>query len=452
MSLHHEITIIGAWLAGCEAAWQAAQSGCRVRLYEMKPQRFSPAHKSEGLAELVCSNSLKAEGLANASGVLKEELRMLDSLVVRQADASRVPAGAALAVDREQFSAGITLAIEQHPGITLVRSEAAAVPPEGIVIIATGPLTSDALAGQLKPLLGEQFLYFHDAIAPIIEAGSIDPDKTYRASRYDKGDADYINCPLSQDEYYGFVRELLAADKAPLREFETLVPFEGCMPVEVMADRGVETLAFGPMKPVGLIDPRTGRQPYAVVQLRQENSAATLYNIVGFQTRLKWPEQKRVFALIPGLEHAEFARYGSMHRNTYIHSPWLLAPSLQLQAEPRIFFAGQITGVEGYVESIAMGLLAGINAARYAAGLEPAVPPPTTLTGALAAYITDAANKDFQPMNANFGILPPLGVKARKGDRKRLYAERALRGMGLWKGELLEKADVFDTSVVDITL
>ena len=452
MSLHHEITIIGAGLAGCEAAWQAAQSGCRVTLFEMKPQRFSPAHKIDGLAELVCSNSLKADGIANASGVLKEELRMLDSLVIRQADASRVPAGAALAVDREQFSAGVTAAIEQHPGITLVRSEAATIPSEGIVIIATGPLTSDAFAGQLKPLLGEQFLFFHDAIAPIIEAGSIDPDKTYRASRYDKGDADYINCPLSQDEYYGFVRELLAAEKAPLREFETLVPFEGCMPVEVMAERGVETLAFGPMKPVGLIDPRTGRQPYAVVQLRQENSAATLYNIVGFQTRLKWPEQKRVFGLIPGLEHTVFARYGSMHRNTYIHSPMLLAPALQLKADPRIFFAGQITGVEGYVESISMGLLAGINAARYAAGLEPAVPPEATLTGALVAYITDQANKDFQPMNANFGILPALGVKARKGDRKRLYAERALRQMCEWKGWLLEKADFFDTSVVDIVV
>ena len=437
MSKINEITIIGGGLAGCEAAWQAAQGGCRVTLYEMKPQRFSPAHKSEGLAELVCSNSLKAEGLSNASGVLKEELRMLDSLVIRQADVSRVPAGAALAVDREQFAAGVTIAIEQHPGIMLVRSEAEAVPLDGIVIIATGPLTSDACAESLKGLLGEQFLFFHDAIAPIIEAESIDPDKTYRASRYDKGEADYINCPLSKDEYYAFVRELLAAEKAPLREFETLVPFEGCMPVEVMAERGVETLAFGPMKPVGLIDPRTGRQPYAVVQLRQENRDATLYNIVGFQTRLKWPEQKRVFGLIPGLEHAVFARHGSMHRNTYIHSPMLLAPTLQLKTEPHIFFAGQIIGVEGYVESIAMGLLAGINAARYAAGLEPAAPPATTLTGALAAYVTDPANaKEFQPMNANFGILPALGVRARKGDRKRLHAELALHDMRKWRQQI----------------
>ena len=437
MSKINEITIIGAGLAGCEAAWQAAQSGCRVTLCEMKPQRFSPAHTSPGLAELVCSNSLKAEALANASGVLKEELRMLDSLVIRQAYASRVPAGAALAVDRERFSAGVTQAIEQHPGITLVRGEVTEIPRDGIVIVSSGPLTSDGLAGQLKPLLGEQFLYFHDAIAPIVEADSIDPDKTYRASRYDKGEADYINCPLSKDEYYAFVGELLAAEKAPLREFETLVPFEGCMPVEVMAERGVETLAFGPMKPVGLIDPRTGRQPYAVVQLRQENSAASLYNLVGFQTRLKWPEQKRVFGLIPGLEHAGFVRYGSMHRNTYIHSPMLLAPTLQLKAEPRIFFAGQITGVEGYVESIAMGLLAGINVARCALGLEPVAPPAATLTGALVAYITDPAHsKDFQPMNANFGILPALGVKARKGDRKRLHAELALREMLQWTQQI----------------
>jgi methylenetetrahydrofolate--tRNA-(uracil-5-)-methyltransferase len=432
----NEITIIGGGLAGCEAAWQAAGRGCRVTLCEMKPQRFSPAHKSPGLAELVCSNSLKAEGLANASGVLKDELRMLDSLVIRHADACRVPAGAALAVDRDRFSCCITRALEQHPAISLVRGEVTQIPPEGIVIVASGPLTSDALARQLKPLLGEQFLFFHDAIAPIIEADSIDPEQTYRASRYDKGEADYINCPFTQDAYYTFIRELLAAEKVPLRGFETLVPFEGCMPVEVMAERGAETLAFGPMKPVGLINPRTGLQPYAVVQLRQENSAATLYNIVGFQTRLKWPEQKRVFGLIPGLEHAVFARYGSMHRNTYIHSPLLLSPSLQLKTDPRIFFAGQITGVEGYVESIAMGLLAGINAARLSAGLEPAVPPATTLTGALAAYVTDPANaKEFQPMNANFGILPALGVKARKADRKLLHAERALREMRQWESK-----------------
>ena len=437
MSSESEITIIGAGLAGCEAAWQAASRGCRVKLYEMKPQRFSPAHTSAGLAELVCSNSLKADGLANASGVLKEELRMLDSLVIRQADASRVPAGAALAVDREQFSAGVTSAIEHHQAITLVREEMTEIPREGIVIIASGPLTSDAFAECLKRLLGEQLLYFHDAIAPIIEADSIDPEKTYRASRYDKAEADYINCPLSQEEYYEFVRELLAAGKAPLREFETLVPFEGCMPVEVMAERGVETLAFGPMKPVGLIDPRTGRQPYGVVQLRQENREASLYNIVGFQTRLKWPEQKRVFGLIPGLEHAVFVRLGSMHRNTFIHSPSLLAPTLQLKADPRIFFAGQITGVEGYVESIAMGLIAGINAARYGAGFDLMPPPAATLIGALAAYITDPANsKNFQPMNANFGILPAPGVKARKGDRKRLHAERALREMQQWKESL----------------
>jgi len=431
-----EITIIGGGLAGCEAAWQAASRGCRVRLYEMKPLRFSPAHTSPGLAELVCSNSLKAEGSATSSGVLKDELRMLGSLVLKHAEASRVSAGAALAVDRGQFSCGITQAIESHPNITLMREEITAIPPEGIVIIATGPLTSDGLAESLKDIVGGQFLFFHDAIAPIIEADSIDPEKTYRASRYDKGEADYINCPLSQDEYYAFVRELLAADKVPLRDFETLTPFEGCMPVEVMAERGIETLAFGPMKRVGLINPRTGLQPYAVVQLRQENREATLYNLVGFQTRLKWPEQKRVFGLIPGLEHAEFVRYGSMHRNTYMQSPQLLLPTLQLKADQRIFFAGQITGVEGYVESIAMGLIAGINAARHAEGLALKPLPATTLTGALAAYITSPETKDFQPMNANFGILPALGVKTRKADRKLLHGQRALRDLKSWKDEL----------------
>jgi len=428
----NDITIIGGGLAGCEAAWQAADRGYRVRLYEMKPRRFSPAHTSPGLAELVCSNSLKAEGPAASSGVLKDELRMLGSLVLKHADASRVPAGAALAVDREQFSGGITQAIESHPNITLIREEITSIPLEGIVIIATGPLTSDGLAENLKGLLGGQFLFFHDAIAPIIEADSIDSEKTYRASRYEKGEADYINCPLTQDEYYTFVRELLASGKVPLRDFETLTPFEGCMPVEVMAERGIETLAFGPMKPVGLLDPRTGRQPYGVVQLRQENREATLYNLVGFQTRLKWPEQKRVFGLIPGLEHAEFMRYGSMHRNTYMQSPQLLLPTLQLKSDPRIFFAGQITGVEGYVESIAMGLTAGLQAERYAAGLELKPLPATTLTGALAAYITSPETKDFQPMNANFGILPALGVKARKADRKLLYGQRALRDLQQW--------------------
>ena len=432
----NDITIIGGGLAGCEAAWQAASRGCRVRLYEMKPRRFSPAHTSPGLAELVCSNSLKAEGPAASSGVLKDELRMLGSLVLKHADASRVPAGAALAVDRGQFSSGITQAIEQHPHITLVRDEITEIPAEGIVIIATGPLTSDGFAESLKNVLGGQFLFFHDAIAPIVAADSIDPDKTYRASRYDKGEADYINCPLSQQEYYTFVRELLAAGKVPLREFETLTPFEGCMPVEVMAERGIETLAFGPMKPVGLLDPRTGRQPYGVVQLRQENREATLYNLVGFQTRLKWPEQKRVFGLIPGLEHAEFMRYGSMHRNTYMQSPQLLMPTLQLKSDPRIFFAGQITGVEGYVESIAMGLTAGMHAARYAEGLELKPLPATTLTGALAAYITNLETKDFQPMNANFGILPALGVKARKGNRKLLHGQRALRDLQQWIEEI----------------
>ena len=427
----HDITIIGGGLAGCEAAWQAAARGCRVRLYEMKPKRFSPAHQSAGLAELVCSNSLKAEGPAASAGILKDELRLLGSLVLRHAGQCRVPAGSALAVDRERFSEAVTREIENHPRIDLVREELMAV-PDGTVIIATGPLTSDGFAENLKTLLGERFLFFHDAIAPVIEADSIDPEKTFRASRYDKGEADYINCPLTKDEYYAFVRELLAAEKVPLRDFETLTPFEGCMPVEIMAERGIETLAFGPMKPVGLADPRTGQMPYAVVQLRQENREGSLYNIVGFQTRLKWPEQKRVFGLIPGLARAEFARYGSMHRNTYIQSPHLLLPSLQLRSDPRVFFSGQITGVEGYVESIAMGLLAGINAARRAAGLDALAPPATTLTGALAAYISNPDRKEFQPMNANFGLLPALGVKARKADRKLLHGRRALEDLKRW--------------------
>lgn len=430
-----EIVVIGGGLAGCEAAWQAAELGMRVRLYEMKPQRFSPAHTSPGLAELVCSNSLKAEGQGAASGVLKDELRLLDSFVLRHADRARVPAGASLAVDREVFSAAITRDIEGHPGITLERREVTALPPAGIVIVATGPLTSDAFAETLRRLLAGPFLFFHDAIAPVILADSIDPEKTFRASRYGKGEADFINCPLNEGEYRCFVQELLAAETVPLRDFETLIPFEGCMPVEIMAGRGPETLAFGPMKPVGLIDPRTGRQPYAVVQLRQENQAVTLYNLVGFQTRLKWPEQKRVFRLIPGLESAEFARYGSMHRNTFMQSPQLLAPALHLASDRRIFFAGQITGVEGYVESIATGLLAGVNAARQAGGLGPVQPPDTTMTGALVRYITDPDTKDLQPMNANFGILPPLGVRARKAERKLLHGRRALEDMKKWIGE-----------------
>jgi methylenetetrahydrofolate--tRNA-(uracil-5-)-methyltransferase len=384
-----QISVIGGGLAGCEAAWQASKRGCKVVLFEMKPERFSPAHHSPGLAELVCSNSFRSNSLENASGLLKEEMRHLDSLVTKKADENKVPAGAALAVDRKNFSDGITKAIESNPKITVIRKETKEIPESGIAVVATGPLTSDSFSAYLKELIGEDFLYFHDAISPIVEADSIDLKRTFKASRYNKGNADYINCPLSQSEYYRFIEELLGSDKVPLRDFEILIPYEGCMPIEVMAERGAETLAHGPMKPVGLIDPSTGRQPYAVVQLRQENKEATLYNLVGFQTRLKWPEQKRVFSMIPGLEGAEFARFGSLHQNTYIHSPLLLLESLQLKKLPRVFFAGQITGVEGYMESAAMGLVAGIQASLYVEGRDPVALPPTTVMGGLLSYITE---------------------------------------------------------------
>jgi len=432
MTSHPEIQIIGGGLAGCEAAWQAASRGCRVVLFEMKPERFSPAHRNEHLAELVCSNSLRSNSRENASGVLKEEMRVCRSLIIREADASSVPAGGALAVDRDAFSRSITGAVENHPSISVVRKEISEIPQAGIVVIATGPLTSEAFSPCLATLTGKDFLYFHDAISPIVEADSIDTVVTFKASRYNKGTADYINCPLTRQEYYAFIQEVLQAEKVPLREFETLTPYEGCMPIEVMAERGVETLAYGPMKPVGLVDPHTDRQPYAVVQLRQENRDATLYNLVGFQTRLKWPEQKRIFAMIPGLKNAVFARYGSLHRNTYLHAPRLLLRSLQLKQDPRVFFAGQITGVEGYIESAAMGLIAGIQANRYARGYDPVTPPPSTVVGALLSYITETIAADFQPMNANFGILQPLGMRVPKKKRKALFAERALSDIRAW--------------------
>jgi len=426
------VTIIGGGLAGCEAAWQAAQRGCAVTLREMKPQRFSPAHRSEQLAELVCSNSLKAASLDNAAGLLKEELRRCGSLIMQQADRARVPAGGALAVDRDLFSRGITRALADHPAVRIVRQEVTELPAGGCVIVATGPLTSDAFAERLRELTGAELLFFHDAISPIIEADSIDHSRVFRASRYGKADPDYLNCPLTQEQYDAFVDALLAADKVPLRDYETLIPFEGCMPIEVMAERGRQTLAHGPMKPVGLVDPATGAQPYAAVQLRQENQAATLYNMVGFQTRLKWPEQRRVFSMLPGLERASFVRYGSLHRNTFIHAPQLLLQTLQLRQEPRIFFAGQITGVEGYCEATAMGLVAGMQAARYARGLNPVSPPPTSMIGGLLAYITGRHIREFQPMNANFGLLPELPGKTAKKDRKRRYAERALEDISAW--------------------
>ncbi len=440
MNSKKEIIVIGGGLAGCEAAWQASKQGCMVVLYEMKPGLFSPAHKNPDLAELVCSNSLRSNSLENASGLLKEELRCCGSLIMQHADNCRIPAGAALAVDRKKFASDVTAAIESKANITVAREEITTIPDSKVCVIATGPLTSDACAAGLTRLIGKEFLYFHDAISPIVEADSIDLHKTFRASRYNKGTPDYINCPLSQDEYYMFINELLNAEKVPLKEFETLTPYEGCMPVELMAERGPETLAHGPMKPVGLTDPQTGQQPYAVVQLRQENKEANLYNLVGFQTRLTWPEQKRVFSMIPGLKKAEFVRYGSLHRNTYLHAPLLLLKSLQLKTQPRIFFAGQITGVEGYIESAAMGLVAGLQAGRYTQDGDPVSPPATTMIGGLLSYITQSASANFQPMNANFGILPPLPGRIPRKKKKRLLTERALQDISAWQKKLNKTA------------
>jgi len=426
------ITVIGAGLAGCEAAWQTAQRGMRVILREMKPLKYSPAHTLPGLSELVCSNSLRGADLANAVGLLKEELRRAGSLFMEAAHATRVPAGGALAVDRELFSRYVSDKIEAHPLIELVHGEVTAIPAEGLVVIASGPLTSDILAERIGALTGA-YLYFYDAIAPIVSASSLDFTKVFRASRYGKGDGDdYLNCPLTAEEYTAFVLALLAAEKVPAREFEKLVHFEGCMPVEEMAERGSETLRFGPMKPVGLIDPATGAEPHAVVQLRQENQEGTMYNLVGFQTKLTYPEQKRVFRMIPGLGGAEFVRLGSMHRNTFINAPQLLLPTFQLKRDPRILFAGQITGVEGYVESAASGFLAGLNAARLAGGDAPTVPPATTAIGSLVGHITNTEARHFQPMNVNYGLFPELPGKVKKKDRRALLAQRALEALDLW--------------------
>lgn len=430
-----EITIIGGGLAGCEAAWQAVQAGARVRLCEMRPSSTTAAHQTDRLAELVCSNSFRNASLESAVGLLKEEMRRLRSLILQVADATAVPAGAALAVDRERFAAGVTEAIEAHPSIELLRREVDRI-PEGIVVIATGPLTSDPLSVRLRELFGQQHLYFYDAIAPIVTADSVDRSIVFPASRYDKGGDDYLNCPFTRDEYYGFVDEVIAAEKVPLREFEKCAYFEGCMPIEEMARRGRDTLAFGPMKPVGLIDPRTGRRPFAVAQLRQDNAEATLYNMVGFQTKMTYPAQRRVLRLVPGLEKAEFARLGSLHRNTFINSPEVLRPTLQLRAHPQLFVAGQLVGVEGYVESAATGMLAGLNAARLAAGGEPIVPPATTSLGSLLAYVTDRTRREFQPMNANYGLFPPIEGRERGGERRRKLASRALRAAEQWVATL----------------
>ena len=431
------ITIIGGGLAGAEAAWQAARRGVAVRLYEMKPRKFSPAHSSPLLGELVCSNSLRADSRDSAVGLLKEEMRRLNSLILAAAAATRVPAGKALAVDREDFAAHISQALEQEPLVEIVRQEVTDLDLAEITVLATGPLTADPLAEALGKLTGQEHLHFYDAIAPIVAADSLDMDKIFRASRYGAGD-DYLNCPFSEDEYNAFYQALMAAEQVPLKSFEEPRYFEGCLPIEVMAARGYRTLLFGPMKPVGLTDPHTGRQPFAVVQLRAENREGSLYNLVGFQTKLKYPEQERIFRLIPGLERAEFVRLGSIHRNTFIHAPGLLSPYLNFLQHPQLFLAGQISGVEGYVESAAMGLLAGINATRLAQSKEMITPPRATALGALVYHLTNTETKNFQPMNVNFGLFPALEGRIPKKLRGAAYAERALEELEEWLGEIAE--------------
>lgn len=425
------VSVIGAGLAGCEAAWRLAQEGINVKLYEMKPEKYSPAHKYSGFAELVCSNSLKAARLGSAAGLLKYEMEMLGSLTVPCAKENSVEAGGALAVDREKFSDAVTAKIKSHPLIEVIGEEVTEI-PDGTVIIATGPLTSGAMAERIKELCGEG-LSFYDAAAPIVTYESLDKEKVFYASRYGRGEADYVNCPMNKEEYLAFYEALISAEKVQLKEFEThpFSVYEGCMPIEELARRGVDTMRFGPMKPVGIDDPRTGRRPYAVVQLRRENSEGTLFNLVGFQTNLKFGEQKRVFSMITGLENAEFMRYGVMHRNTFINSPELLNSDFSMRQHPEIYFAGQITGVEGYMESAASGIIAGTAAARKLKGLEPVVLPRETMTGALSAYISDSFNSGkFQPMGANMGILPDIGMKIKDKKLKYVaYAERAVEAL-----------------------
>jgi len=420
------VTVVGAGLAGSEAAWQIANRGVKVRLYEMRPSKQTPAHHTDKFAELVCSNSLRANSLTNAVGVLKEEMRRLNSVIIKAADECSVPAGGALAVDRHEFAAKVTHLVKNHPNVTVVNEEVTEI-PDGPTVIATGPLTSKPLSERLRELTGEEYLYFYDAAAPIVEKDSIDMEKVYFKSRYDKGEAAYINCPMTEEEFDRFYEALIAAETVPLKEFEKEIYFEGCMPIEVMARRGKKTLLFGPMKPVGLEDPRTGKRPYAVVQLRQDDAAGTLYNIVGFQTHLKWGPQKEVIRLIPGLENAEIVRYGVMHRNTFISSPKLLRPTYQFREREDLFFAGQMTGVEGYVESAASGLVAGMNVANLVLGKELVVFPPETAIGSMAHYITSANPNHFQPMNANFGLFAPLPEKIKdKRQKNEMYAQRAL--------------------------
>jgi methylenetetrahydrofolate--tRNA-(uracil-5-)-methyltransferase len=435
------VTVVGAGLAGSEAAWQLAKRGVTVHLYEMRPHKTTEAHQTDRFAELVCSNSLGARSVDRALGLLKEEMRRLGSLIIEAADASALPAGGALAVGREAFSAAITQAISQHPRIIVHREEVTDI-PAGPTLIATGPLTSPALAERIRQLAGQEYLSFYDALAPIVTLESIKMPPCWRQSRYDRDSGesggDYINCPMNEAAYRAFIQALRQAERIPLREFEQKDEkfFEACLPVEVLAKRGDDALAFGPMRPVGLRDPRTGRRPFAVVQLRQDNLAGTLYNLVGFQTNIRWPEQRRIFRMIPGLEEAAFVRLGQMHRNTFINSPALLRPTLQWRDRDDLFFAGQLIGTEGYVGSAAGGLLAGVNLARLLAGREPLVMPRVTMMGALFHYVTHANPKDFQPMKANFGILPPLQLRVRrKRERYQKYAQRALATLERWMEE-----------------
>jgi len=433
----NEITIIGGGLAGVEAAWQAARAGAHVRLYEMRPVKLTPAHRTDKLAEIVCSNSLKSDEQGSASHLLKEELRRADSLVMEAAAATRVPAGAALAVDRQQFAEYVTERIESHPRIKIVRQEVINIPQDGVTVIATGPLTSDALTMEIMKLTGDDQLYFYDAIAPIIAADSIDRSIAFPAARYDKGGDDYLNCPFDPEQYAQFYAALIEANSVPLQRFEETRWFESCLPIEELARRGVDTLRYGPMKPVGLVDPRTGREPYAAVQLRQENLMADAYSMVGFQNHLRYGEQARVLRLIPGLEQAEFLQFGQIHRNTYINAPRVLAATMQMRSASNLFFAGQITGVEGYVESVAMGWLAGNNAARHLLGQELLLAPPRSAIGALARYVSGAETKNYQPVNITFALLEPLSAELtrgvrRKRDRHLLQVKLALEEWDRW--------------------
>lgn len=425
--MKNKVKVIGAGLAGCEAALQLARRGIKTELYEMKPKKYSPAHSSEKLAELVCSNSLKADRIENACGLLKEEMRLFGSVMMEAADVSRVPAGGALAVDRDIFSEFITNKIEAEPLIQLIREEVTKIDTDEYTIIAAGPLASDGLYDEIKKLTGDEGLYFYDAAAPVVTEESIDKTKVFKAARYDKGTADYINCPMTKEEYYSFYNELINAEAAVLKDFEKHV-FEGCMPIEIMAARGEKTLTFGPLKPVGLVNPATGRDDaYAVVQLRQDNREGTLYNLVGFQTNLKWGEQKRVFSMIPGLRHAEFVRYGVMHRNTFINSPMLLDNKYRMKKYPNVFFAGQISGVEGYVESASSGIMCGYNMAKLVLGENIPEPNSRTCIGALANYISGVDRGRFQPMNANFGIIEPLDYRVK--NKQERYGKIALRSL-----------------------